>query len=181
MARAIKSITALEEKVINKIYLIRDKKVMLDFDLAEMYAVETRQLKRQVKRNAERFPGDFMFELTKKEFENLRRQFGTSSWGGTRYMPMAFTEQGVAMLSSVLNSPTAIEVNIQIIRVFSKMRELLLTNKDILLKLEQVEKKMIQQDGKMNQYDTNIQLIFEALKKLLNPPQEPRLRIGFKP
>lgn len=92
---------------------------MLDFDLAELYVVETKQLKRQVKRNQERFPKDFMFELTKKEFENLRSQSGTSSWGGTRYMPMAFTEQGVAMLSSVLNSPTAIEVNIQIIRVFS--------------------------------------------------------------
>ena len=96
-------------------------------------------------------------------------------------MPMAFTEQGVAMLSSVLNSATAIEVNVQIIRVFSKMRELLLTNNDILLKMEQLEKKMIKQDGKMKQYEKDIQLIFEALKKLLNPPQEPRLRIGFKP
>jgi hypothetical protein len=96
----------LEESVIGKIYLIRDKKVMLDFDLAEMYAVETGQLKRQVKRNTERFPKDFMFVLRKKEFENLRSQFGISSWGGTRYMPVAFTEQGVAMLSSVLNSPT---------------------------------------------------------------------------
>jgi ORF6N domain len=181
MAKVNKSLTVLEEKVINKIYLIRDKKVMLDFDLAEMYAVETKQLKRQVKRNPERFPKDFMFELTKKEFENLRSQIGTSSWGGTRYMPMAFTEQGVAMLSSVLNSPTAIEVNVQIIRVFSKMRELLLTNKDILLKMEQVEKRMMHHDGKMKQYDKDIQLIFEALKKLLNPPQEPRQRIGFKP
>ena len=141
---------------------------------------ETKQLKRQVKRNPECFPKDFMFELTKKEFENLRSQIGTSSWGGTRYMPMAFTEQGVAMLSSVLNSATAIDVNVQIIRVFSKMRALLLTNKDILLKMEQVEKKMMQQDGKMRQYDKDIQLIFEALKKLLNPPQEPRKRIGFK-
>jgi phage regulator Rha-like protein len=181
MAKATKSITVLEEKVINKIYLIREKRVMLDSDLAEMYAVETKQLKRQVKRNPERFPKDFMFELTKKEFENLRNQIGTSSWGGTRYMPMAFTEQGVAMLSSVLNSATAIDVSVQIIRVFSKMRELLLTNKDILLKMEQVEKKMMQQDGKMRQYDKDIQLIFEALKKLLNPPQEPRKRIGFKP
>ncbi|MEO6733312.1 MAG: ORF6N domain-containing protein [Ferruginibacter sp.] len=119
LAKAVKTISVLEEKVINKIYLIRENKVMLDFDLAELYVVETKQLKRQVKRNQERFPKDFMFELTKKEFENLRSQSGTSSWGGTRYMPMAFTEQGVAMLSSVLNSPTAIEVNIQIIRVFS--------------------------------------------------------------
>jgi len=183
-----RSTSLLEEKVINKIHLVRNKKVILDFDLAAMYQVETSQLKRQVKRNAERFPKDFMFVLSKREFENLRSQFGTSSlsygatgWGGTRYMPMAFTEQGVAMLSSVLNSPTAIDVNIQIIRVFSKMRALFLTNKDILLKLEQVEKKLMQQDGKINQHDVNIQLIFEALKQLLNPPQEPRKRIGFKP
>ena len=172
MARAVKTISVLEEKVINKICLIRDKKVMLDFDLAELYAVETKQLKRQVKRNPERFPKDFMFELTKKEFENLRSQIGTSSWGGTRYMPMAFTEQGVAMLSSVLNSSTAIEVNIQIIRVFTKMKELLLTNKDILLKLEQLEKKA-------TVHDADIQMIFEALKQLVNPPQQPRRRIGF--
>ncbi len=170
----------MEEKIVNKIYLIRDKKVMLDFDLSEMYSVETKQLKRQVKRNIERFPEDFMFELTRQEFKNLRSQIGTSSWGGTRYMPMSFTEQGVAMLSSVLNSQTAIEVNIQIIRVFSKMRELLLTNKDILLKLEQIEKKMIKQDSKMKSYEKDIQIIFEALKELLNPPQEPRPRIGFK-
>ena len=135
MAKAKKSLILVEEKIVKKIYLIRGKKVMLDFDLSEMYSVETKQLKRQVKRNIERFPEDFMFELTRQEFENLRSQIGTSSWGGTRYMPMSFTEQGVAMLSSVLNSHTAIEVNIQIIRVFSKMRELLLTNKDILLKL----------------------------------------------
>lgn len=176
MAKANKSNTILEEKVINKIFLIRDKKVMLDFDLAEMYAVETKQLKRQVKRNPERFPKDFMFELTPKEFENLRSQIGTSSWGGTRYMPMAFTEQGVAMLSSVLNSSTAIEVNIQIIRVFTKMKEMLLTNKDILLKLEQLEKKT-------TAHDADIQMIFEAFKQLLTQPKEPapsRRKIGFR-
>jgi len=153
---------------------------MLDFDLAEMYAVETKQLKRQVRRNTERFPDDFMFLLTKTEFENLRSQIGTSTWGGIRYSPMAFTEQGVAMLSSVLNSQTAIEVNIQIIRVFSKMRELLLTNKDILLKLEQLEKKMIKQDTKMKKNEADIQMIFEALKELLNPPQEQRPKIGYQ-
>jgi len=180
MVKVNNPIGLLEERVINKIYLIRGKKLMLDFELAEMYAVETKQLKRQVKRNTERFPKDFMFELTQKEFKNLRCQFGSSSWGGTRYMPIAFTEQGVAMLSSVLNSSTAIEVNIQIIRVFSKMRELLLTHKDILLKLEQVEKKMIQQDGKMKEYEEAIQAIFVALKKLLNPPNPPREPIGFK-
>lgn len=172
--------SVLEEKIINKIYMVRDKKVMLDFDLAELYAVETKQLKRQVKRNQGRFPPDFMFVLKRKEFENLRSQFGTSSWGGTRYMPMAFTEQGVAMLSSVLNSSIAIRVNIQIVRVFTKMRELMLTHKDILLKLEQIEKQIIKQDCRLWNSELSIQHIFEALKKLLNPPDQPRPRIGFK-
>ena len=173
MAKVVK--TVIDEKTMSKIYSIRGKKVMLDFDLAELYAVETKQLKRQVKRNPERFPKDFMFELNAKEFENLRSQIGTSSWGGTRYLPMAFTEQGVAMLSSVLNSSTAIDVNIQIIRIFTKMKEMLLTNKDILLKLHKIESKLIG-------HDDDIKLIFEYLKKLLSPPPiEPRKRIGFKP
>ncbi len=174
MASNIKSIRIIEEKIITKIYLIRGIKVMLDFELSELYEVETKQLKRQVRRNANRFPDDFMFELTTEEFSDLRSQFGTSSWGGTRYNPMAFTEQGVAMLSSILNSKTAINVNIQIIRVFTRMKEMLLTNKDILLKLEQLENKVSGQDE-------NIKMIFEALKQLLTPPSEPRKRIGFKP
>ncbi|MEO8109842.1 MAG: ORF6N domain-containing protein [Ginsengibacter sp.] len=170
-----------ENKIANKIHFIRGCKVMLDFELSELYLVETKQLKRQVRRNIERFPEDFMFELNKEEYQNLRSQFGTSRWGGTRYLPMAFTEQGVAMLSSVLSSKMAIEVNIQIIRVFSKIREMLLTHKDILLKLEQVEKKLMKQDGKMKKYEEDIQVIFKALKQLINPPQPPRERIGFKP
>ena len=130
------SSTILEEqRILNRICLIRGQKVMLDKDLAEMYGVETKQLKRQVKRNMERFPKDFMFTLTSKEVANLRSQIGTSSWGGTRYIPMVFTEQGVAMLSSVLSSSTAIQVNINIIRVFTKLREYALTHKDILMKL----------------------------------------------
>lgn len=174
MIKTVKIKSIVEEEVVSKIYLIRDKKVMLDFDLAALYGVETKQLKRQVKRNPERFPKDFMFTLTNKEFDNLRSQIGASSWGGTRYMPMAFTEQGVSMLSSVLNSPTAIEVNIQIIRIFTKMKEMLLTHKDILLKMQKVE-------TKLTGHDQDIKLIFEYLKKLLNPPQLPRKRIGFKP
>ncbi len=162
-----------DELVITKIYLIREQKVMLDFDLSILYKVETKRLNEQVNRNIDRFPGDFMFRLTKREYENLRSQIATSRWGGTRYMPLAFTEQGVAMLSSVLNSPTAIAVNIQIIRVFTKMRALLLTHKDILLQLEKMEKKL----GK---HDEQIALVFEYLKKLLSPPQEPRRRIGFR-
>jgi hypothetical protein len=145
------------------------------------YDVTTGNLNKAVKRNLKRFPEDFMFQLTEDEFKNLIFQSGISSWGGTRKMPYGFTEQGVAMLSGVLNSDRAIEVNIRIIRIFTKLREMLLTHKDILLKMEKVEKNMMQQDGKMKQYEKDIQIIFEALKQLLNPPQEPRKRIGFKP
>ena len=181
MAKPRRSIIVADEKIISKIYLVRDKKVMLDFDLSEMYGVETKQLKRQVRRNKERFPNDFMFDLTVKEYKSLRSQIGTLDRGRhSKYLPMAFTEQGVAMLSSVLNSQTAIKVNIRIIRVFSKMKEMLLTHKDILLKLEQVEKKLQKQDGKMNNLEEDIQMIFEALKKLLTPSQSTRQRIGFK-
>lgn len=174
MAKSKSELIVPDEILMSKIYYIRGYKVMLDEDLAELYEVETKQLKRQVRRNIDRFPEeDFMFELTKDELENLRSQIGTSSWGGSRYIPMAFTEQGVAMLSSVLNSARAIKVNIQIIRIFTRMREMLLTHKDILLKLEQLE-------SKVTGHDEDIQLIFGYLKQLLNPPQEPRPRVGFR-
>ena len=181
MAKAVEKIVAADEEIVSKIYFIRDKKIMLDKDLAELYDVTTGNLNKAVKRNLKRFPEDFMFQLTETEFKNLIFQSGTSSWGGTRKMPFGFTEQGVAMLSGVLNSDRAIEVNIRIIRIFTKLREMLLTHKDILLKMEKVEKNMMQQDGKMKQYEEDIQIIFEALKQLLNPPLEPRRRIGFKP
>jgi hypothetical protein len=140
-----------------------------------MYGVETKQLKRQVKRNMDRFPKDFMFELTKKENENLRSQIGTSRWGGTRYMPMAFTEQGVSMLSSVLKSKTAIEVNIRIIRVFTKIRQYALTHKEILLQIAKLEKEV-----KGNSRD--IENIFAVLRELIEKERKPapRNRIGFK-
>ena len=146
---------------------------MLDEDLADLYQVPTKRLNEQVKRNIARFPLDFMFQLTEEEFENLRSQNATSSWGGRRVAPYAFTEHGVLMLSSVLNSERAIAVNIQIMRIYTKMREMLLTNQEILLKLEQLERKV---DG----HDEDIQLIFAYLKQLLDPPQEPRPRIGFR-
>ena len=172
-----KEITIPEEIITNKIYLIRDQKVMLDRDLAELYNVETKQLKRQVRRNIDRFPEDFMFELTKEEFDILRSQFGTSNHGGTRYMPMAFTEQGVAMLSSVLNSPTAIKINIQIIRVFTKIREMLTDNLSIQLEIEQIKKKISNQSK-------NIELVFDYLdelnSKLDKPKSEKRNKIGYK-
>jgi hypothetical protein len=147
--------------------------VMLDQDLAELYDVPTKRLNEQVKRNIDRFPGDFMFQLTDEEFENLRSQIATSSWGGRRVPPYAFTEHGVLMLSSVLNSERAISVNIQIMRIYTKMRELLMTNQEILLKLEQLERKT-------DAHDEDIQVIFAYLKQLLDPPQEPRPRIGFR-
>jgi len=162
-----------QEAIISKIYMIRGKKVMLDEDLARLYAVETRVLNQAVKRNLYRFPDDFMFQLSENEMEILISQFVISSWGGRRKLPYVFTEQGVAMLSSVLNSEAAIRVNIEIIRIFTRMRELMLTHKDILLKLEQMEQKV-------NNHDEDIQLIFQYLKELLNPPQEERTPIGFK-
>lgn len=146
---------------------------MIDRDLAELYNVTTGNLNKAVKRNLKRFPDDFMFQLTADEFKDLIFHFGISSWGGTRKMPYVFTEQGVAMLSSVLNSDTAIEVNIRIIRIFTKLREMLLTHKDILLKLEQLEKQVVKNSA-------DIQMIFTALKELLTQPQEPRPSIGFK-
>ncbi len=164
-----------DEIIMNKIYLIRDQKVMIDRDLAELYGVETKVLKQQVKRNVERFPGDFMFELTKGEFDNLRSQFVTSSWGGARYLPMVFTEQGVAMLSSVLRSQQAIRVNIQIMRIFTKIREILTDNLSLKLDVEEIKKKLANQDK-------NIELVFnyldELMEKQANP--EPRKQIGYK-
>ena len=166
-------IVILEEAIINKIYNIRGQKVMLDSDLAELYGVENKRLKEQVKRNLDRFPEDFMFELTDEEFQNLRSQIATSSWGGRRYNPYVFTEQGVSMLSSVLNSKIAIQVNIQIIRIFTKLREMILTQKDIMLKLEILEKQT-------SENNESIQLIFEALRGLLASPKQDLEPIGFK-
>ncbi|MCF6297663.1 MAG: ORF6N domain-containing protein [Flavobacteriaceae bacterium] len=168
-------ITITEEAIINKIYIIRNQKVMVDKDLAELYQVETKQLKRQVRRNIERFPKDFMFELTKKEFENLRSQFGTSSWGGNRYAPLVFTEQGVSMLSSVLNSKRAIAVNINIIRVFTKMREILTDNLNIKLDIEEIKKKL-------TNHSKNIELVFNYLDELTDKKknEKPRIQIGYK-
>ncbi len=169
-----------DEVVMSKIYVIRGVKVMLDRDLAELYGVETKYLKRQVKRNTLRFPEDFMFQLTDQEFNEWRRQFVTSNEDkmGLRYAPYAFTEDGVAQLSTVLGSERAIKVNIQIIRLFSKMRKMVLTHKDILMKLEQLERNDTEQDR-------NIQLIFEYLKQLEQAKQEDlelktRKKIGFK-
>jgi len=175
MAKTNKELMIPDELVMNRIYLVRGQKVMLDRDLAELYGVETKRLKEAVRRNITRFPDDFMFEMIPEELENWRTQFAISNSEkmGLRRPPFCFTEQGVAMLSSVLNSERAIRVNIQIIRVFTRMREMIMTHKDILLQLEKIEKKL-------SGHDEDIQLIFKYLKQLLNPPQQPRKRIGFK-
>ena len=165
------------EVIINKIYLIRGQKVMLDRDLAELYQVETRTMNQAVKRHISRFPDDFMFQMTNEELENWISQIviSNSIKMGLRKPPLCFTEQGVAMLSSVLNSERAIQMNIQIIRIFTKMKEMALTHKDMLLKIEKLET----ETGK-NSID--IQTIFKALKQLLQEPkiEEKRTKIGFK-
>lgn len=146
---------------------------MLDRDLAELYQVTTGNLNKAVSRNLGRFPEDFMFQLSEEEFGNLRFQFGTSRWGGQRYRPYAFTEQGVAMLSSVLNSKRAIQVNIAIMRAFVRLREVMATHKDLAHKIEALERKY-------GEHDEEIQVIFRAIKKLLEPSAAPRRRIGFR-
>lgn len=177
----MKDIMLPEEVILNKIYFIRGEKVMLDRDLAELYGVETRVLNQAVRRNEKRFPEDFMFQMTREEMENWKSQIviSNSEKMGLRKPPLVFTEQGVAMLSSILNSEIAILVNIQIIRTFTKIRKLALTHKDILLKLEQLIKNDAEQDNK-------IMLIFEYLKqfeeaKQQQLEQENRLLIGYKP
>ena len=164
-----------DESVMNKILLIRNKKVMIDRDLAELYAATTKRLNEQVKRNMKKFPKDFMFQLTLKEKDKVVATCDhLQSLKFSKTLPFVFTEHGAVMLASVLNSDRAIEVNIQIVRIFTKMKEMLLTHKDILLKLEQAEKKM-------NKHDDDIALIFKYLKQLLTEPEpKPRTRIGFR-
>ena len=164
------------EAVTEKIVPIRGKRVILDFDIAELYGVETKQLKRAVRRNIDRFPADFMFELSKKELDNLRSHFGTSSWGGLRYRPYAFTEQGVAMLSSVLRSKKAVQVNIDIMRAFVRLRQMVAENEALKYAIEGLERRV----GK-NERD--IQIAIKAVQSLLNPPQpdKSKRKMGFGP
>ena len=176
MTRVENSIIIVDEIVMNKIYIVRGQKVMLDSDLAELYQIETKYLKRQVKRNIERFPEDFMLELTKEEEDSLRCQFGTLKRGEhIKYLPYAFTEQGVAMLSSVLSSPKAIQVNIQIIRIFTKIRQMLLDNTEIRLAIEKLEKKT-------DNNTKNIEVVFQYMDELIDKKEiiKPRKKIGYK-
>lgn len=178
----MKKIAISDDIVISKIYHIRGRNVMMDRDLAEMYGVETRVLNQAVKRNIKRFPEDFMFQLTEKELRDWKSQIVISNKEkmGLRKSPFVFTEQGVAMLSSVLNSDTAIDVNIQIIRIFTRMREALSSNKDLLLKMVQLEKKVMEQGEVASKHEEEIQLIFNALKQLIKPAHQKRKLIGYK-
>lgn len=163
-----------EETILEKIYSIRGLKVLLDRDLAEMYGVEVRALNQAVKRNTSRFPADFMFQISKLEKDSLRSQIVMLEKGKySKYLPYAFTEQGVAMLSSVLNSETAIQVNIQIIRLFIKMKELILDNKDLWMKIEKIEQHLVK-------HDADLKTVFVYLKKLLIQENKPRNPIGFR-
>lgn len=158
------------ERIERSILLIRGHKVMLDADLAELYGVETKALVRAMKRNKERFPKDFMFQLSKQEFADLRSHFGTSSsWGGRRYPPYAFTEQGVAMLSSVLRSKRAVQVNIEIMRAFVRLRTLLASHEELREKVLELERR----------YDKQFRIVFEAIHQLLEPPTRDTPKIGF--
>ena len=161
------------DRIQNKILLVRGEKVMLDQDLAELYGVQTGQLTRQVRRNIDRFPSDFMFQLTKEESDILRSQSGSSSWGGRRYAPYVFTEQGVAMLSSVLRSKRAVEVNVQIMRAFVQLRKFLSSQEQFRRKLSALERKL-------TEHDAHFKTVFEAIRQLMAPvaPGEKR-QIGF--
>jgi len=165
-----------QEVVERRILFIRGQKVMLDRDLAKLYGVKTKRLNEQIRRNLSRFPEDFMFQLTKKEFENWKSQFATSNRDkmGLRKRPYAFTEQGVVMLSSVLNSERAIQVNIAIMRAFVKLKQILSMNKELAHKLAELERKI-------EKHDVDIQAIFEAIRQLMaSPPIKPKPRIGFR-
>ena len=165
-----------DDVIMNKIYLIRGQKVMIDSDLSELYGVETRRLNEQVKRNISRFPEDFMFQLSEDEFDNLMSQIATSSWGGRRRLPYVFTEHGVLMLSSVLNTERSIKVNIQVMRIYVHIREMMMLHKDVLQHLDSLERRL-------NGHDNEIKVVFEYLKKFqqIESNQKDRPKIGYKP
>ena len=175
MAKKEMELAIPNEVIINKIYYIRGLKVMIDSDLAELYGVATKVLNQAISRNLDRFPNDFMFQLNEKEWEILKSQFVTSSWGGKRKLPFVFTEHGVLMLSSVLNSKRAIAVNIQIMRIFARIRQMLMDNTEIRLEVEKIKKKVDNQDK-------NMEVVFQYLDELLQKNENPKTRkqIGYK-
>jgi hypothetical protein len=159
-----------EEVIISRIHTIRNQKVMFDFDLAEMYGVSTRRLKEAVRRNINRFPEDFMFELATEEFQNLRSQFATSSWGGSRYPPFAFTEHGAVMLASILNSESSVKASIFVVRTFVKLRQLISGYQALTERMDGLEEK----------YDSQFEQVLQALDGLAEKKKEPRKYIGFQ-
>jgi hypothetical protein len=175
MDKKATSLTIPDDVIMSKIYYIRNQKVMIDRDLADLYQVDTRRLNEQVKRNIKRFPEDFMFQLTQKEFENLISQIATSSWGGIRKMPYVFTEHGVLMLSGVLNSDRAIDVNIRIMRIFTRIRQMLIDNNEFRLAIEEIKKRT-------DNNSKNIEVVFQYLDELLEKKDDPQPRklIGYK-
>ena len=176
MAISTRNITIQDQFLVNKIHVIRGTKVMLDSDLAELYGVESKRINEQVKRNAKRFPEDFMFKLSKDEWKTLRSQFATSKTGsgGRTYLPHVFTEHGVLMLSSVLNSQRAIQMNIQIVRVFTHLRSLVIEHSELKNEINEIK-------SRQNSQDKNIELVFTYLDELTEKKAKPRKRIGFMP
>lgn len=171
-----KSQTALAVRVESRILILRHNKVILDTDLAELYGVPVKRLNQQIKRNRERFPSDFMFQLTAKEHEVLRSQFATSKAGrgGRRYPPFAFTEHGAIMAATVLNSQRAIKMSVFVVRAFVRLRELLATNRQLAAKIDELE-------NRLDTHDSKIQELIEAIRELMVPPEAPRRKIGFRP
>jgi hypothetical protein len=171
------------EAITHRILLLREQKVLLDSDLAALYGVETRRLNEQVRRNRERFPKDFIFELTAEEFANLKSQFATSSWGGRRKLPLAFTEHGAIMAATVLNSPRAVEVSVYVVRAFVRLRELASTHQDLAKRLSELEDKTealaMNHDTFSRNTRAQLKQVFDALRELMVPPDPPRRPIGF--
>ena len=184
MAKKELEALVIEQKILNRIYIVRSEKIMLDRDLAELFGIETRVLKQAVKRNMKRFPKDFMFEMTATEFAKWKENAALSAADkqGLRYAPFCFTEQGVTMLSCILNSETAIEVNLRVVRVFVKMREYALTHKEILMQLAKLEKEVSVNNRNTEKNSKDIENIFMVLKELLAKESKPapRNKIGFK-
>jgi hypothetical protein len=171
------------EAITQRILVIREQKVLLDSDLAAMYGVDTRRLNEQVRRNRTRFPADFIFELTTDEFANLKSQFATSSWGGRRKLPLAFTEHGAIMAATVLNSPRAVEVSVYVVRAFIRLRELASSHRELSKRLDELEQKTealaLKQDAFSRNTRNQLKQVFDALRDLMTPPEPPKRPIGF--
>ncbi|MFZ2650553.1 MAG: ORF6N domain-containing protein [Burkholderiaceae bacterium] len=171
------------EAITQRIFVLREQKVLIDADLAALYGVETRRLNEQVRRNKSRFPEDFIFELSAKEFANLKSQFATSSWGGRRKLPLAFTEHGAIMAATVLNTPRAVEVSVYVVRAFVKLRELVGSHRELARRLDDLEQKTEALSMSHDTFSRNtrnqLKQVFDALRELMTPPDPPKRPIGF--